>query len=264
MTSSLLINILLVYLVVCGIAYLAQRQLLYRPTTDLPDVASDNYLMLSGHGAQLRITIANRQAHQALIYFGGNNEAAARNLPLLQQVFPLHAIYIMHYRGYDGSSGRPAEDALIDDGQRLYDLVAERHRDITLIGRSLGSGIAVVTAARNRVERLVLVTPYDSMVNVASRQYPWLPVSWLLLDRYEATLHAPTVQAPTLIIAASDDKLTPATMAESLYKSFAEGVAKMITINAGHNDIQRNSEYPYLLKGDFGAASPESLKSLHW
>ena len=125
------------------------------------------------------------------------------------KTFPDHALYMPHYRGYSGSGGNPTEKDLLGDAQALLEIVSQKHRKITIVGRSLGTGIAVWLATQNKVERLLLITPYDSILNIACKKFPFLPVRWLLKDRYESIQWASRVSCPTKILAADRDEIIP-------------------------------------------------------
>jgi pimeloyl-ACP methyl ester carboxylesterase len=130
--------------------------------------------------------------------------------------------------------------------------VAQRGGDIVVVGRSLGSGVAVQLAAgRPRdIGRVVLVTPYDSLVALAARLYPVFPVRWLLRDRYDSARHAPQIDAPTLLIAAEHDEVIPREHAEALAARFRAGLATLRVVDGvGHNDISQSPEYMRLLRG---------------
>ena len=95
--------------------------------------------------------------------------------------------------------------------------------------------------------RLVLVTPYDSVLNLASAQFPYFPVRWLLLDKFESWRYAPAVTAPTLIIAAEDDEVIPRASTEALVAHFQGGVATLkVVAGASHNSIS-GPEYARML-----------------
>jgi len=149
-----------------------------------------------------------------------------------------------------GSSGRPSETALVADTLALYDKLAPQHKEISVVGRSLGSGVAVQLAAARPVTRLVLVTPYDSLQEVAAQQFPYFPVRWLLLDKFESWKYVPQISAPTLVIAAEYDEVIPRASTEALFARFPPGAAtSKIIAGAGHNTISESAEYASLLKG---------------
>jgi pimeloyl-ACP methyl ester carboxylesterase len=114
---------------------------------------------------------------------------------------------------------------------------------VIVVGRSLGSGIAVHVASVRRVARLVLVTPYDSMVGIASGQYPYFPVSLILRDRYESWRYAPRVRAPTRIIVADADEVIPRASSEQLYGRFAPGIAHMSVLSGGPSTVTADPRY---------------------
>jgi pimeloyl-ACP methyl ester carboxylesterase len=91
-----------------------------------------------------------------------------------------YAVYLLNYRGFGGSGGSPSEEAIAEDALALFDQVYASHPQIAVVGRSLGSGVAVRLASQRPVQQLILVTPYNSLEEIAEQQYPWLPVKWLL------------------------------------------------------------------------------------
>nr|WP_319588188.1 alpha/beta hydrolase [uncultured Desulfobulbus sp.] len=196
------------------------------------------------------ITTRPHSGPDALLYFGGNAEDVSSSLPSLAQAFPDHALYLPHYRGYGGSSGKPSETALFADALALFDKAKNEHSKIVVIGRSLGSGVAVYLASQRPVARLVLVTPYDSIQGLATRQFPYLPVHWLLLDKFESGKYAPKVTAPTLVIAAEHDEVIPRASTEALCTRFSGGVAALKVVGGtGHNTISESPAYIALMQG---------------
>ncbi len=188
---------------------------------------------------------------EAVVYFGGNAEDVSLNLPDFRAAFPGHSLFLMHYRGYGGSAGEPSEEGLFADGVALLDRVVAAHPNVTLIGRSLGSGIAVRLAAVRPVSQLVLVTPYDSILGIAQQQFALFPVRWLLRDKYESWRYAPLVSAPVLLLAAEHDEVIPRASTELLRTRFQQGNLRYAVIpNTGHNTISQNQAYWEFLRPD--------------
>jgi len=245
----LFIALAIAYVAVCANLYFSQRSLIYFPT---PGFANDPATTITLPIANERVFVSTRPVDgpRALIYFGGNAEDVSRSLPSLSESFPDHAIYLLHYRGYGGSSGSPSEEALFSDALALFDEVRSKHPDSNVIGRRLGSGVAVYVASLRPVARLVLVTPFDSMQEIAALQYPYFPVRWLLLDKFESWRYAPRVTAPTLILAAEHDEIVPRANTELLQSRFKSGLTSMhVLAGTGHNTISSSREYMPLLKG---------------
>jgi pimeloyl-ACP methyl ester carboxylesterase len=241
--SIILLLAIALYAAACLALFLLQRSFIYFPPAQAAIRASWVSTM-TVPGAVIKVSERPRAGNKAIIYLGGNGEDVSASLPLLDAAFPGHALYLLHYRGYAGSTGRPTEQALVADALLLFDRVAATHPEVVLIGRSLGSGVAVQVASLRPVHKLVLVTPFDSMAELAARQFPYFPVRWLLQDKYESWRHAPRVRAPTLVLAAEYDQVIPAWSTARLLSRFRSGVAAQRVIQgAGHNSISGGPAY---------------------
>ncbi|PKO27284.1 MAG: hypothetical protein CVU36_20925 [Betaproteobacteria bacterium HGW-Betaproteobacteria-9] len=218
-----------------------QRSMLYHPQ---PVRQAGESLTLPVDGATLQISVRLKPGAPAILYFGGNAEDVSGTLPQLVRLFPDHALYLMHYRGYGQSTGEPGEPALHADARALYEHVRREHTEIKLIGRSLGSGVAARLASEQVVARLALVTPYDSIEHVAVELYPWLPVRWLIRDRFDSAAVAGRISAPTMLIAAEHDTLIRPLRTAQLARHFKPGVARSVVVpGADHNDIGAHPVY---------------------
>jgi pimeloyl-ACP methyl ester carboxylesterase len=236
------------YLGLCMLLAVFQRSLIYFPQPR--SNSSAPAIRLRVPGATLEITARIRQRADAVLYFGGNAEDVSWSLEDLEAAYPDSDLYLMHYRGYGASSGRPAEAALFSDALALFDLVHQDHSRVAVVGRSLGSGVATFLASRRPVSRLVLVAPFDSVLALAVRSFWFVPVRWLLRDRFESTTYAPEITAPTTIIAAEHDIEIPRRHTEALLRQFRPGVATMkVVAGAGHNTIDSSPDYVPLLGG---------------
>ncbi|WP_223511248.1 alpha/beta hydrolase [Pseudomonas sp. GL-B-19] len=235
------------YLALCAALFVFQRALIYFPQPSAIATPA-SLLTLTVEDAQVQVSVRPHDGPNALIYFGGNAEDVSRNLADFSQAFPEHALYLMHYRGYGGSTGSPSEEAIAHDALTLFDTVYNRHPNIAVVGRSLGSGVAVRLASQRPASRLILITPYNSLESLAKQRFPLFPVKWLLQDRYESWRYAAHITVPTLLIAAGHDDVIPRSSTQQLYTHFAPGVATLKVIpDAGHNSLSDSPEYLKLL-----------------
>ena len=231
-----------VYASLCLFFFVFQRSFIYMPTPAKP--AHDAVGVLEVPGARLRLSTRPLDGPKALIYLGGNAEDVASTVPELAAVFPDRAIYAMHYRGYSGSTGHPAEAAMRNDARALFQMVHDRHPDVTAVGRSLGSSLAIQLAAEGPVSRLVLIAPFESILAIASRVAPFLPMRLLLRDPWQSWRYAPRVTSPTLIIAASHDEIVPMSDTKKLFEAFRPGVATLRVIDGtDHNSVSGPQEF---------------------
>src|SRR6267142_1304395 len=131
---------------------------------------------------------------------------------------------------------------LVADALAWHERFAPTSPRIFAFGRSLGSGVAVRLAAERPLAGLVLVAPFDSMVEVGKRHYPFLPVSWLLKHRFDSLSLAPKVTAPLLCIVATHDEVIPAEHAKRLYDAWG-GPKQWVELAATHNSIDGHPDY---------------------
>lgn len=251
MLISVLLTLLSIYALLCLALFLMQRSMLYFPQPASAVPGTEVFRLQTEVELQVRVAGGGRES--ALIYFGGNAEDVGYSALELAETFPSRTIYALHYRGYGGSGGQPSERALVLDALALFDRLRPQYTDLVVVGRSLGSGVAVQVASQRPVERLILVTPFDSLERVAAHHYPIFPVRWLLRDRFRSFEHAPAIRAPTLIIAAGRDRVIPPAHADALHRHFPPGVAHLETLaGADHNDISLDPRYAVLLRGPAG------------
>jgi pimeloyl-ACP methyl ester carboxylesterase len=246
---TLVSTALLVYVGSCLLLYVGQRRLLYFPRAEVTQAAAET-LWLPSAGETLKIWKLGGAGAGAILYFGGNAEDVARNIPDYAQWFPDRAVYLVNYRGYGGSSGVPSEAALFQDALNIYDALAVRHDQLAVIGRSLGSGVAVFLAAARPVSRLVLVTPFDSVERIARRVLPVFPTAWLLEDRFDCLSRVPAIRAPVLAIVAEQDGVIPRPHADALVAAFPPAqIDVRIIRDAGHNTVHLLPDYARSLQG---------------
>lgn len=186
-------------------------------------------------------TTAPDAACRLLIYFGGNAEELSERLSESRFDFPLAQLYV-NYRGFGDSGGRPSADALRRDALLLYDETRARlqipPQQICLMGRSLGTHMAAYVAAHREVGKLVLVSPYDSVTNIARMRYPIFPVRTLLRHPFDTLAEAARVRAPTLAILAARDFIVPARRSRNLLKQWRAPLEVRVIAGTTHNTVE--------------------------
>jgi pimeloyl-ACP methyl ester carboxylesterase len=260
--SKTIIWILLIaglgYACFCALLYVRQRSMIFYPHGEVK-AANLEPLWLSNEGHRLKIWQAATEQPTAILYFGGNAENVLHSMAELHSLYPESSLYLMNYRGYGGSTGSPSEGALFSDAVALYDKVAGAHEEVIVMGRSLGTGVAVYLAESRPVKALILVTPYKSMVALASHYYPFLPVNPLLKDRFESHLRAPRVKVPVLALVAERDEVIPTKISAGLVKAFSpDNLEQVVVERAGHNTIQEYDAYHRAIKTFMNRISSES------
>ncbi len=232
----------LIYLIPGLLLFLFQRDFLYFPTEQTAH--KYDQMIFANDGESIEVIVLNRGQKKALVYFGGNAEQVVYNAHDFLKTFPDYTVYLFNYRGYGLSTGKPAEKGIFSDSLVLYDRIKKHHSGISLIGRSLGSGVAVFLASERTVEKLVLVTPYDSIRDIARQRYFMYPVSVMLKDKYDSIGRVDRIESPTLILIAEKDTVIPNKNSIRLVHAFPEGqVAVKVFKGADHNSISWEKTY---------------------
>lgn len=253
MAIRILLLLLIVYCLVGVFLYVYQRNVLYLPV----GAGSHGYPVeyVSSGDQTLEVIVLNTGQQDAVLYFGGNAEAVVGNAAGFQHVLPRHTVYLVNYRGYGGSTGTPTEEGLYQDAKAVFDAVQKQHRRVSAIGRSLGSGVATFLATERPVHKLLLITPFDSILHLVQDQYPIYPVSLMLKDQYDSIARVGKIAAETLIVIAEHDLIVPAKYSRLLAGAFPPDQVTVTTLEgAGHNGMAAHAGYYPLIGGFLNGA----------
>lgn len=237
----LLIIILAVYLLLCGVLYFGQEKLLFRAQKIEKD-----YRYRSGEELNVDVDtdIALNCLHLdksaskgVILYLHGNKGHLARCIRQAQMFTGNgYSVFMPDYRGYGKSDGEITSlQQLYDDVQKVYDHLKQDYAesDIIVIGYSLGSGMASYLAANNNPARLVLIAPYNSISDVVSRRYWFLPDVILKYD-LNNDQHLQTVDCPIYLFHGDRDEVIPADSSENLSKIKPTQTELRILENTSH------------------------------
>jgi pimeloyl-ACP methyl ester carboxylesterase len=177
-----------------------------------------------------------------LVYFHGNGEQLADVVPVVWRLAGEGVgVLAVEYPGYGlARAERASERALYSAAETALrhlsnDLGVGRDR-VVLLGQSLGSGVATEMATRGLGQRLILLSPYTSIVDMASRLAPVLPARVYVQDRFDNLAKAPGVHLPVLVVHGAKDELIPLEMGRRLAAAFPR--ATFLTLpDAHHNDL---------------------------
>lgn len=236
------------YMSLVGVVYLSQRALLYpgASAAPAPEYADwgENVSIKTPDGATLHALYSQGTSDKpcVLLFFGNGDRVG--NCGFLAQALAARGMGLLaiSYRGYPGSTGSPSEEGLLTDGIAAFDWLSARSKsEIVVIGWSLGSGIAVNTAAQRPAVGVVLVSAYLSVLSVAQTHYPFIPVALLIKDPFRSDLKIAKVSQPKLFIHGRRDGSIPLSSGEALYRIAPEPKQMVIDDGAGHNDIWNDS-----------------------
>ena len=265
---------LLFYLVVMALFTWFQRTMMYPagraetlPVAEFPvttgrfSKAADVEIK-SGGDEKIRgwfLQAGRDRGDRLVLFFHGNGSHRARRLTWYELCRAINVdVLAMDYRGYADSEGQPSEKALTEDAVASWKYATEklgyRPDQIVIAGESLGGGVAVKLASTvcqlgEQPAGLILVSTFSSMLDAARHRFWWLPVRFLLIDRYRSDLEIPHVTCPVLQFHGTADSIVPLPLAERLQDvtpaKSRSGMPKKYVLfrGTGHNDVlQRNGK----------------------
>ena len=230
------------------VVYFGQRKLIYLPDptrvqpgeVGLADVAER--VLKTPDGARVVAWYGKaRPGQPTLLYFHGNGGSLSIRAERIRRFMGEGwGVYMMTYRGYGGSTGKPTETHNVADARLAYGaLVLEGVAPGSIIayGESLGTGIATRIAIERQVAGLILESPYTSIVDVAAQAYPFLPVRLFLVDRYETSRYIPNVKVPLLILHGERDGVVPVAMGRELARLANEPKRLVVFPEGRHSNL---------------------------
>jgi fermentation-respiration switch protein FrsA (DUF1100 family) len=230
--------------------WIGQRRLLYFPFSGVPPPAAvglpraELVSITTVDGLRLNawfVPATGSETRFAMVLFSWNAGQCALPAPLAAARAP-HGIatLLMDYRGYGGNPGSPSEEGLALDARAARAYLTRRagidQMHIVYFGESLGTGVAVQLAAAEQPFALILRSPFTSLVDVARDHYPFLPVRWMLRDRFDSLGRIRGIGCPLLVIAGDRDGIISPAQSERRYAAAAEPKRLLIIAGADHND----------------------------
>ncbi|MBN2197343.1 MAG: alpha/beta fold hydrolase [Polyangiaceae bacterium] len=240
-----LAGLVLAYALMLAFVYATQRWYVFpAPVGAAPRCPPPcQYLVFDGPGGRRVHTVhlPASAGEPTLVVFHGNGDTLASTLGLVDALAREGlGVYGVEYPGYGPAEAyAPSEAAVYEDAEaavvRLREHLGVPRERTVLLGHSLGTGVAVEMARRGHAARVILVAPFTSIPDVGARLLPFLPVRWMMEDRFDNLAKARAVTVPTLVIHGGRDGLVPVEMGRRLASALPD--ARLVVVeDAGHND----------------------------
>lgn len=189
-------------------------------------------------------------ARGVLLFFHGNAGNITHRLDSIALFHRLGlSVFIVDYRGYGKSEGRPTEQGTYRDARAAWRyLTGIRGIDparIVIFGRSLGAAMASKLATETSAAGLIVESAFTSVPDMAARHYPYLPVRKLTRFRYDTLGHVKASSIPILVVHSENDEIAPFAMGRTLFENASEPKS-FLALNGGHNEAVLVSTSVYL------------------
>jgi pimeloyl-ACP methyl ester carboxylesterase len=251
MSNRLLITIIVAILIYCAIAILAyfrQDSMIYFPNRFSRSALADRSRRLgltlwpadaTDYHGFIGIDFSG-QPRGVVLVFHGNAGSAIDRMYYIAAIQRLgYRVIVFEYPGYGARSGRMGETAFIAEAEKAARAAIEEFGGPLYVwGESLGCAIASALASMKDipVKGVILATPWDTLPNLAQNIYWFLPVRWMVRDRYDNISNLRDYTGPVAVIMAGEDEVIPNRRTMNLYESLGENKRLWILENVGHND----------------------------
>jgi len=254
-----LIIVLGLYIMIGTSLYFLQEKFLFRPTVLSQDYTykfsydyEELFFKTSDDAVINALHFRVENSKGVILYFHGNAGDLSRWGKITEHfVEKDYDVLVMDYRTYGKSTGVLSEKALYNDAQFCYNYLKDNYdeKDITVYGRSLGTGIATYIASKNDSKQLILETPYYNIHDVASYRFPMFPVKYFAHYKLPNNEFIKNVICPISIIHGTDDRVVPFKSGKKLFAVSLKDKTTFIKVKGGnHNNLIEFSDYHKLLK----------------
>ncbi len=228
--ARILFTVLIAYLFVVAVVYMAQRKLQYYPDTNYPGSPSLNNVpkmqeikVKTEDGLELLAWFAapeDSNGKVVVIYHGNAGNMGERAYKARKFINSGYGVYFCEYRGYGGNEGFLTEHGVYNDARSAIKWLKKEGYDASqfiLYGESLGSGPAVQMAKEFKAPYLILEGGFSSAVDVAKGVYPWLPVGMMMLDRYDNISKIKDIKTSLLMVHGEGDPVVDISYGKKLF-----------------------------------------------
>lgn len=214
------------WLLLCMGLYFLQESLILAPKTLTPQhsfsfahnipFTEKNYQFTDNDGEPISLNSlyfeATTPKRKGFVFYLHGNHSTLKKYGNVAMDFTSkgYDIFMFDYRSFGKSTGTiKGEQYFHDDADYLYNTVLAEYQlpadSVVIYGRSLGSGMASHLAANNKAAKLMLETPFFSVLDVAQRRFPFLPVSAFLKYNFRSDLQVPEVNYPVYVFHGTND-----------------------------------------------------------
>jgi len=220
--------------------FVQQRQLMYFPKFDT-HISEMMWKKVYVNNNFVGVESLDNHKNTVIIFHGNVGSASMRNYYFNLLPKDYHII-VAEYPGFGMKNDTEiTKDNIVSDARKVVNYALKNTKaKVSLLGESLGTGVASQMAKEFNVEKLMLITPYSSIADVAQERYWFLPVSLLIKDNFNSIENLAKYKGQTLVMISEKDKIIPPQFAEKLYATITGKKEKIIVSGASHSGWLKN------------------------
>ena len=183
-----------------------------------------------------------KESKPILIYFHGNSfDIGERSYRIKRYIDEGWGVLLVSWRGFSGNLGEPSEKNLYIDAKSALKWIKNNtnylYKDIVIYGESLGTGVAVELSINQEFRSVILEAPFTSIYDIAKKKYPFYPLKFLILDKFDNYSKIHKIKSPIMIISGKKDEVVPHHHSEILFSRANQPKKCVFVDEAMHNNL---------------------------
>lgn len=241
-----LIIALTVVLIFSVFMFFNQEKFIYFPDDqdfdNCPGFADSEKVSVSGTRMYY---LEDKESETILVYYHGNAGSVCDRAFVKDRLKDAgNSLLFVEYTGYSGDTRKPSKNLILQDVKNAKEFISQSgHEKIVLMGTSLGSAISTYHQTLQEPEKLILLSPFDSLSEVGKIHYPFLPIRLLLREEYDTAEWLRDYTGEIMIIHGTQDEIIPIKLSKRLYNLVPSHNKNYITVKgATHNNLLHQPE----------------------
>ncbi len=221
-----------IYALICAVIGANQRSLIYHPQVftsaqveqKARDANLERWTNSAGQFIGFKRLSQKQPANGTVLVTYGNGSTATGSAHYADDIQKAAAldVFVLEYPGYEDRAGYPTEKNLFTAATEAFNSLPTNN-PIYLVGESLGSGVASYLAGTfsNKISGVLLISPFDSLTSPAQYQYPYLPCSLLMIDRFPSKNYLRNYHGKIGVTVDGKDTIVPEKFGRRLYENYS-------------------------------------------
>jgi fermentation-respiration switch protein FrsA (DUF1100 family) len=223
-----------------------ERNFIFFPTESLPFTPRDwgmefeDVYFTASDGVRLNAWLIDAGDDAPMVlWFHGNAGNIADRVDNARLLYGRGlSLFMIDYRGYGASEGRPSEKGINEDGLAAYDYLLERGvtpENLIVFGRSLGSTVAIHLACQDKCAGVILESAFTNMADMAKKHFPIVPGTGGFKLKFPSIDRIASIDDPILFIHGAEDEIVPYELGLRLFEA-ASAEKEFYTIEGAHHN----------------------------
>lgn len=253
MIIKIFIILLALYILLCGLLYVFQEKLIF-----FPQKLNQNYkfdfkqsfeeiIIKTKDQKKLHGLLFKSENSKGLVFYLHGNAGSLSSWGEVAQTYTNlnYDIFLLDYRGFGKSEGTiNGQNQLFQDVQIAYNEILKSYTEdkITVLGYSIGAGLATKLASTNHPKLLILQAPFYSLTDMMRQTYRIIP-TFILKYKFEINKYIDACNMPIVIFHGNQDKVIYYKSSLKLKEKFKQTDTLITLIGQGHNGMTYNPDY---------------------